>query len=270
GQPYLVMEYIDGKPIDTYTEGLSVRAKLALFLKVCSAISYLHRNLIVHRDLKPANILVTEDGEPKLLDFGIAKMIGLTPEATSSTRILTPDYASPEQVTDGPVTTATDIYSLGAVLYKLLTGASPHQFDGNSPGAIALGISSGQITPPSKLMPGLKGDLEVVLMKALRREPRERYESVDAMAEDLRACLEWRPVQARSGDVWYRTRRWLRHYWVAAAAVTTVVASLSAGLYVANRQRIVAERRFDQLKKLSGSMIDLDRDIRVLPGSLDA
>ncbi len=271
GQPYLVMEYVDGKPIDTYTAALSVRQKIALFLKVCAAVSYLHRNLVVHRDLKPANILVTEDGEPKLLDFGIAKILDLSDESKlTSTRILTPDYASPEQVVGGPVTTATDIYSLGAVLYRLLTGASPHQFGGDSAGAIAMAISGGRITPPSKLAPGLKGDLEVVLMKALRTEPQERYVSVDALAFDLRACLESRPVQARSADVWYRTRKLLVHYWLPASATVLVIASLSTGLYVANRERVVAERRFGELRQLSNKVIDLDLAIRTLPGSVKA
>ena len=170
GQPYLVMEYVAGKAIDVYTNGLGIRPKIDLFLKVCSAVGYLHRNLVVHRDLKPANILVTEEREPKLLDFGIAKMLDLTTDSTvTAMRMLTPDYASPEQVDGGLVSTATDIYSMGAVLYKLLTGRSPHQFDGDSARAIALAISSGSITPPAKLAPALKGDLEFIVLKALRR-----------------------------------------------------------------------------------------------------
>jgi serine/threonine protein kinase len=271
GQPYLVMEYVEGRAIDVYATGISLRRKLDLFLKVCAAVSYLHRNLVVHRDLKPANILVTPDGEPKLLDFGIAKLLDLaTDSGATGTAMLTPDYASPEQVNSGPVTTATDIYSLGAVLYKLLTGVSPHRFEANSPGAIALSISSGRITPPSKLVRGLKGDLELVVMKALRTEPQERYPSVDALADDLRAYLQRRPVQARSGDVWYRARRFLRRHWVSATAAALVVGSLSSGLYVANRQRTIAERRFQDLRQLSSRLIDLDRVIRTLPGSIEA
>jgi serine/threonine protein kinase len=125
-QPYLVMEYIEGKPTDLYAVGLSIREKITLFLKVCAAVGYLHRNFVVHRDLKPANILVTKEHEPKLLDFGIAKMLDLTTDSTATAlRMLTPDYASPEQVEGHPVSTVTDIYSLGAVLYKLLTGGIP-------------------------------------------------------------------------------------------------------------------------------------------------
>lgn len=271
GQPYLVMEHVVGKTIDDYVTNLSVRQKVALFLKVCAAVSYLHRNLIVHRDLKPQNIMVTEEGEPKLLDFGIAKMLALNTDSTvTAMRILTPDYASPEQVVGNPITTAADIYSLGAVFYKLLTGAPPHQFEGESAMSVALAIAVGKITPPSKLTPEVKGDLEVVLMKALRTEPEERYSSVDEFADDLRACLEWRPVQARSGNVWYRTRRWLRRYWVPATAAGLVIGSLSGGLYIANRQRVIAERRFAQLRQLSRKVIDIDGTIRTLPGSVDA
>ena len=271
GQPYLVMEYVEGQSIDVYAAGLGKRQRIALFLKVCAAVAYLHRNLVVHRDLKPANILVTEEGEPKLLDFGIAKLLDLTTDtAATAVRMLTPDYASPEQVAGGPITTATDIYSLAAVLYKLLTGVSPHRFEGESAEAIESAIANGRITPPSRLAADLKGDLELVVMKALRREPQERYTSVDAFAGDLRACLEWRPVQARSGDVWYRTRRLLRRYWAPAAVTVLVIASLSTGLYVANRQRAIAERRFGQLRQLSDRVIDLDRSIRTLPGSIDA
>jgi len=271
GQPYLVMEYVEGTTIDAYTRGLPVRQKVALFLKVCDAVSYLHRNLVVHRDLKPANVLVTAGGEPKLLDFGIAKILELTNDSTAtSMRMLTPEYASPEQVAGGPITTATDVYSLGAVLYKLLTGVCPHQFDGDSAAAVALAIVSGTIAPPSKLAPDVKGDLELVVMKALRKEPEDRYASVETLADDLRACLEWRPVRARSGNVWYRTRRWVRRYWLPVAAAALVIASLSAGLYVANRQRRAAERRFAQLRQLSNRVIDVDRSIRTLPGSIDA
>jgi len=160
GQPYLVMEYVEGQPIDVCTAESSIRQKIKIFLKVCAAVAYLHRNLVVHRDLKPQNILVTKDGEPKLLDFGIAKILDYTVDSTATGfRMLTPDYASPEQVTGAPVTTATDIYSLGAVLYKLLTGEPPHQFPNNSVEAIVSSICEGKITPPAKLAPELKRDI---------------------------------------------------------------------------------------------------------------
>jgi tetratricopeptide (TPR) repeat protein/predicted Ser/Thr protein kinase len=271
GQPYLVMEYVEGKPIDVWTAGLGIPHKIRLFLKVCSAVGYLHRNLVVHRDLKPPNILVTSEDEPKLLDFGIAKMLGLsTGSTTTGMQMLTPDYASPEQVAGGPVTTATDIYSLGAVLYKLLTGRCPHQFEGDSVGAITSTITTGRITPPGKLVPELKGDLETILMKALRKEPQERYATIEQFSSDLENYLESGPISARRGEAWYRTRKFLRRHWVSAAAAAVVIASLSTGLYVANRQRLIAERRFGQLRQLSRRVIDLDGAIRTLPGSIEA
>ena len=205
------MEYIEGRTIDAYTAALGTRQTLNLFLKVCAAVSYLHRNLVVHRDLKPANILVTEEGEPKLLDFGIAKFLDLTSDPSATTTPLpTPDYASPEQVAGGPITTATDMYSLGAVLYRLLTGKSPHRFESESPGAVAAAIVGGDIVPPSKVAPGLKGDLEMILLKALRKEPQERYSTIEEFSEDLENYLELRPIRARKGDTWYRTRKLLR------------------------------------------------------------
>jgi tRNA A-37 threonylcarbamoyl transferase component Bud32/tetratricopeptide (TPR) repeat protein len=271
GQPYLVMEYVEGKALDVYTSGLGIRQKINLFVKVCGSVGYLHRNLVVHRDLKPSNILVTDEGEPKLLDFGIAKILDLTSDSTATgMRMLTPDYASPEQVAGCPVTTASDVYSLGAVLYKLLTGASPHRFEGDSPGAVALAISQGSITPPSRLVPALKGDLEFVLMKALRTEPQERYATTEQFSEDLQNYLESRAIRARKGDTWYQTQRFFRRYWLPAIATVLVLASLLTGLFVANRERAIAERRFGQLRQLSQRLIDLDGVIRTLPGSVDA
>jgi hypothetical protein len=271
GLPYLVMEYVAGQPIDIYCEKLGIRDKIRLFLKVCDAVSYLHRNLIVHRDLKPANILITEGGEPKLLDFGIAKMLDLALDTTvTSMRILTPDYASPEQVAGRQVTTATDIYSLGAVLYRLLTGRAPHHFDKDTSGAIERAICDGNIVPPSKLAPPLKGDLEAILMKALRREPHERYSTAEQLAEDLQNYLELRPVRARKGDGIYRARMFLRRYWLPAGAAAVAMAGLAAGMVIAQHERAVAERRFGQLRQLSNRIIDLDRAIRILPGSVEA
>jgi len=184
--------------------------------------------------------------------------------------MLTPDYASPEQVTGGAITTATDIYSLGAVLYKLLTGASPHQFGSDSGEAVALAISHGRITAPSKLAPYLKGDLEIILMKALRKEARERYDSVEQFSEDLESYLESRPIRARRGETWYRARKYLRRHWLTVCAATLAVGGLCAGVVVANHQRMIAERRFSQLRQLSNRVIDVDRAIRTLPGSVDA
>ncbi len=272
GQPFLAMEYIPGKPIDVFAAGLSVRQKIALFLKVCAAVGYLHRNLVVHRDLKPSNILVTSDGEPKLLDFGIAKILDVATDATmTNMRMLTPDYASPEQVTGARVTTATDIYSLGAVLYLLLTGKPAHEFEDHSAEAIAYKVTSREVTRPSRWAPEVKGDLESILLKALRKDPPERYGTVEQFADDLQAFLESRTVRARSGNAWYRTRKFVRRYWIPVAVATLVIASLSTGLYVANRQRLVAERRFSQLRQLAHQILfDLYGTIDKLPGAIDA
>ncbi len=268
GQPYLVMEYVKGEPIDVYTAKMSVRQKLMLFVKVCAAVSYLHRNLVVHRDLKPSNILVTAEGEPKLLDFGLAKMLDLTTDSTmTSTRMLTPDYASPEQVLGGPVTTATDIYSLGAVLYKLLTEECPHKFEGDSVAAIASAISMGKIVPPSKLAPVIKSDLEMIVMKSLRREPQERYATIDQFAEDLENFLESRPIRARKGDTWYRTRIFLRRHWLPVTAALLAIGGLSAGLIVANRERVIAQQRFHDVRQLSNKLFDIDSEASKFIGS---
>ncbi len=264
GQPYLVMEYVEGKPIDAYASSLSARQKVALFLKVCAAVAYLHRNLVVHRDLKPPNILVTSEGEPKLLDFGIAKMLDLTADSTiTAMRMLTPEYASPEQVAGGRVTTATDIYSLGAVLYKLLTGYSAHAPENNSFEAIC----SGRITPPSKIVPALRGDLEVILMKTLRKEPQERYATIEQLSEDLEGYLESRPIRARRGETFYRARKFLRRFWLPVTAVTLAVASLSTGLALANRERTIAQRRYNDLRQLANKMFDIDQEARKVPGT---
>ena len=237
GQPFLAMEYVEGRPIDVFTAGFSARQKITLFLKVCSAVSYLHRNLIVHRDLKPSNILVTADGEPKLLDFGIAKILDLATDATlTSMRMMTPDYASPEQVMGGRISTATDIYSLGALLYQLLTDKPAHEFTEHSAQAIAMVVTGREVTRPSKWAPDLKGDLDFILLKALRKDPQERYATVEQFAEDLHAFLESRTVRARSGNAWYRARKFVRRYWIPVSATAVVFGSLSVGLYVANRE----------------------------------
>jgi serine/threonine protein kinase len=268
GQPYLVMEYIEGKSIDVYAAGLSIRLTVRLFLKVCAAVSYLHRNLVVHRDLKPANILVTAEGEPKLLDFGIAKILDLISDpAATSMPMLTPNYASPEQALGGPASTATDVYSLGAVLYKLLTGTPPHHFKENSGQDIVAVISAGKITPPGNLVPALKGDLEIILLKALRREQQERYATIDQFSEDLENYLESRPIRARKTDTWYQARKFLHRHWLPVAAVVLAIAGLSAGIFVVNREQAVAQERFMQVRQLADRFIELHDDVAKLPGS---
>jgi serine/threonine protein kinase len=249
GQPYLVMEFIDGVAIDTYCAQLDLRIILKLFLAVCEAVSYAHRNLIVHRDLKPSNILVDSAGRPKLLDFGIAKILDASlvasEDARTVIRILTPEYASPEQMRGEAHSTATDIYSLGAVLQKLLAGEALKTSD-------------------------VPQDIGFVVRKALRSEPDERYATVDAFAEDVRAFLENRPVRARAGNAWYRARKFVRRYWVPVTASAVAVIGLSTGLYIANRERSIAEQRFLQVRQLANKVFDIDVAIRNTPGTTKA
>ena len=271
GQPFLVMEYVEGQPIDVYAAGLSTRQKIALFRKVCAAVSHLHQNLVVHRDLKPPNILVSGQGEPKLLDFGIAKMLDSTADSTvTAMRILTPDYASPEQISGGVIGTATDIYALGAVLYKLLTGTSPHQIDGKTPEAMVLAASRGEIPHPRKIAPFLNRDLELILLKALRRDPLERYSTVEQLSDDLENYLESRPIRARKGDAWYRARKLAQRHWLPFTAVTVGAAVLFTALLVANRQAVVAQQRFELVHQLVNKLFDIDVEVRRSPGTTKA
>ncbi len=271
GQPFLAMDYVDGKAIDVFASELPLRKIIALFAKVCTAVAYLHRNLIVHRDLKPTNILVSKDGEPKLLDFGIAKLIYLTNDSTSTgLRMLTPEYASPEQIMGGTVSTATDIYSLGAVLYRLLTRRPPYEFERGSAGAILAAICTREVTRPSKWAPALKGDLELILLKAMRKDPQDRYATAEQFAEDLESYLESRPIRARKGDLAYRARKFVRRFWLPLAAAAMVIASLIAGVYVANRERAIAELRFLQVRELANKLFDIDAKIRNIPGNTQA
>jgi tetratricopeptide (TPR) repeat protein len=259
GRPFLVMEHVDGVPIDEYAAAIGVRERLNLFVRVCEGVSHAHRHLIIHRDLKPSNILVEAGGEPKLLDFGIAKLLDESGEISETLeKLLTPSYASPEQIMGTAQTTATDIYSLGAVFYKLLTGVTPYEN--------TRATGKAEVTPPSRLNPDVPRDLDFVVGKALRPQPEHRYRSVDEFASDVRAALEWRPIQARAGDIWYRTQRSLRRYWMPLAAAAAAAASLSAGLYVANRQRVIAERRFGEVRQLAGKLFDIDVQVAQLPG----
>jgi len=260
GRPFLVMEHVDGVPIDRYAAGIEVRERLKLFVRVCEGVAYAHRQLIIHRDLKPSNILVDRAGQPKLLDFGIAKLLDETGEVTQlADQLLTPNYASPEQLRGEAQSTATDVYSLGAVLYKLLAGSAPREGAGRN--------GKEDVTPPSRLNPQVPRDMDFVIAKALRPEPEHRYGSVDEFANDVRAALERRPVDARNGDAWYRARRCLSRYWIPAAAGVMVVASLSVGLCAAHRERRNAERRFTEVRQLANKLFDIDIQVAQLPGS---
>jgi tRNA A-37 threonylcarbamoyl transferase component Bud32/tetratricopeptide (TPR) repeat protein len=252
GLPYFVMEYVEGHPIDRYCERhhLSLRNRLRLLLPLCDALHLAHQKLIVHRDLKPDNILVTEQGVPKLLDFGIAKVLDEVPVSpqNTATRVLTPEYASPEQARGEPVTTATDIYSLGGVLYKLLTGSSPHQIKNKNPMEMVRAICEEEVRRPSELRRELAGDLDSILLKALHTDPQERYRSIDQFAADLQSWLGGRPVLAVPSSLGYRARKFVRRHRVVLATASVValvlfvaaVVSIRAGIR-ANRETAVAE-----------------------------
>jgi len=268
GRPYLVLDYIDGIPIDVYSRRLDLRGKLRLFLEVCDAVAYAHRNLIIHRDIKPSNILVDAAGQAKLLDFGIAKILDAeTDQTRTEERLLTPDYASPEQVRGAAQSTATDVYSLGAVLYRLLTGQSPHAFPNRTAEAIDAAICTTDPSPARRLNPELPADLEFILLKALRKEPEERYSSVEALADELKAFLESRPVRARSANFWYRSRKFVRRYWIPVSTAAVVILSLAAGLYLAERQRAVAEGRVAQLRRLSRQLLEFETQLNAAPNA---
>lgn len=270
-RPYLVMEYIDGTPIHSYVEQLDLQNKLTLFLRVCEAVSYAHRNLIIHRDIKPSNLLVDSSGQPKLLDFGIAKILDAPADETCTReRLLTPEYASPEQISGQTQTTATDIYSLGAVLYKLLTGRSPHTSGKRTTEEIIAAIGTEEAPPASRTNPDLPRDVDCILAMALRKEPSDRYASVEALADDIRAFLEWRPVRARSGNISYRIRRSARRYWAPFTAAAVAFVSLGVGLGIALHQRNLAEKRFRTVRQIAGELFNVEKDINNLDGSTAA
>lgn len=291
GRPYLVMEYVDGQRIDSYVDDhkLPVSGTLRLFLKVCSAVQFAHQNLIVHRDLKPGNILVTAGGEPRLLDFGIARLLADSSAESEQTRpferLLTPSSASPEQVSGGAVTTATDVYSLGVLLYRLLTGVSPYA------GARDLRTDPARVIqqydpPPASDAPGitprlrraLEGDLDCILAKALEKDPARRYPTVEEFAADIRRHLEGRPVKARKPTWLYRTQKFIRRRRVALSVATVLLLAITAGvsgtlLYArrAHAAEARADRRLQALRRMSESLLFEFYDaIENLPGSTNA
>ena len=235
GLPYFVMEYVDGAPIDAYCEAgkLAVRQRLELFRTVCAAIGDAHRKQVVHRDLKPSNILVTAPGTPKLVDFGIAKV--LTPASGSEltatgTHLMTPEYGSPEQWRGRPVTPASDIYSLGVLLYRLLTGQSPYRVGPDQPHELGRAICEEDPAPPSAATSAptrheLAGDLDAIVLKAMRKEPERRYLTAEELSEDIRRHLEGRPVTARKDSVAYRAGRLVRRNKAVAITVLTMAAA---------------------------------------------
>jgi serine/threonine-protein kinase len=265
GQPYFAMEYVDGVPLDQYCEqhDCSVDDRLHLVSGACEAVQYAHRRLIVHRDLKPSNLLVTADGTVKLLDFGIAKMLAGEDDDPGLTQtdqaVMTPAYAAPEQVQHVPVTTATDVYALGVVLYELLAGRRPLDLANRSPAEVERLVTKQAPDPPSALAPperrrALRGDLDTICLKALRKEPERRYASAEQLAEDLQRHLAGRPVAARPDTVGYRTRKFVQRHRTGVATAVGVVLLIAAvvGFYTA---RLAQERDRARLEAATATQV---------------
>jgi serine/threonine protein kinase/tetratricopeptide (TPR) repeat protein len=277
GAPYLVMEYIEGVPIDEYctTNGLTLKERLGLFLRVCDAVQYAHQNLVIHRDIKPGNILVTSDGTPKLLDFGIAKLIDTSamPRTVAVTmaavRLLTPRHASPEQIKGLPVTTASDVYSLGVLLFRLLTDRYPYAVQDESVSGMERAILE---TPPqrpsdvadARLRREFHGDLDTVVLTALRKEPERRYPTVRELAHDINAYLTRRPISARPDSTGYRLRKFVERH--TASVIATAATSAAIIALVTFYTLRLAEERDLQVRerataeRVSQFMVDIFKD----------
>ena len=286
GEPFLVMEYVDGVPIHRFCEDhrLSVAERLLLFKSVCEAVQFAHQNLVVHRDLKPDNILVMEDGTPRLLDFGTAKLLSPSADGMGSEftrqgfQSFTPQYASPEQVLGNPITTASDTYSLGVLLYLLLTGVLPYELKEFTTAEMVRVICE---QPPRRpTLPGsgdqrIDADLEAILLKSLRKGPGERYLTAVQFALDVQAYLDGRTVSARRGTMRYRAGKFVRRHRIALFGAALVTASLTAGVAgviwqakVADRERRRAVDTSAEMRQLSNSLLyELDEAIKELPGS---
>ncbi len=305
GHPYFVMEFVDGEPIDRYCDArrLSIDDRLELFLRVCNGVQYAHENLVVHRDIKPDNILVTADATPKLLDFGVARLLrsGTTPgddlAEASATWLMTPDFASPEQMAGKGSTTGTDVYSLGVVLYVLLTGERPYRLHGSTPaevlarlaestpgapsaraldGDTAAARAAARGTTPAALARTLAGDLDAIVAKALAYAPADRYDGVADLVRDVKAHRASRPVGAHPPTAGYLARKFARRHRrrvVAAALVAALglggVAAVAWQASVAARERARAERRFNDVRQLANAfMFDVNDTIANVPGTM--
>jgi len=284
GELYLAMEYVDGVSIVRYCKEnhLSLRLRLLLFTKVCEAVRYAHQNLVIHRDLKPDNILVVADGTPRLLDFGTAKLLTPLPSSGEFTLLglqsFTPQYASPEQVMGRPITTASDIYSLGLLLYLMVAEVPPYELKDLTTETMLRVICTEQPPRPSALAVSAErpdADLDAIILKALRKEPQERYFSVDQFAADVQAYLNGLPVMARRGTLRYRAGKFARRNKLALFAAALLFATVLAGLVgilwqwrAANLERRRVEARSEDLRQLSNSLLsEIDEALKELPGS---
>jgi len=302
GLPYFVMEYVKGAPIGAYCDANALPAseRLKLFRKVCATVTYAHQNLVIHRDLKPSNILVTPEGEPKLLDFGIAKLLGpddeLMTQTISGLRVMTPEYASPEQVKGDKITTTSDVYSLGVLLYELLTGQRPYRLKTRTAEEIARAITEQEPERPSTVVgsnqkseirnqKSLRGDLDNIVLMAMRKEPTRRYASVGQFSEDVRRHLDGLPVLARKDTARYRTEKFIQRHKVGVAAAALIALTLIGGLiatfWQANRatrqaklaaqERDRAQRRFEDVRHLSNALLfEIAPKMERLEGSTEA
>ena len=273
GQPYLALEYVEGQPIDAYCAArqLSVPERLKLFVQIAQAVAYAHAKLIVHRDLKPANVLVTQSGEVRLLDFGIAKLlddgVALETRLTElSGRAFTLDYASPEQIAGAPITTSSDIYSLGVILYELLSGQRPYKLKRNSRGALEEAILEIDVRPPSEVVDDrsvrkrMRGDLDTIILKALKKRPEDRYATMNALVEDVERYLSNRPVLARPDAASYRIGKFVGRNALAVAASAAVLMAIVIGAGVAIWQARVALAEKESADAVREFIVSIFRD----------